>query len=248
MDMMSKDEYANHNRAHGEIDALMTGTTVSDVLTYYPIETVQMYHKGSEEHAGVYSDQEIACWNSVKNLTVDFANAKVSYDYIDFNLLSKCKVVDGKIVTDRGRTYNAIVFPVAEYTKELTEVIEKLVKDGAVVKGVKNQLFSAIDFIDLYDTEKELIANLDRTNFAVSYSEDNGRLAVLARDTDSGRAYMLVNCDKEDKEVNLTIAGIDNPKLYCPLLGKEIDAKITKEGKGVNLKFTIRDRDTIIIK
>lgn len=248
MDFMPKNEYRAYNTALGRIDKLCEGETVSDLLTYYPIETVQMHHKGAEDHAGVYSEEETECWKSVKELTIQFANNQVSYDYIDFNLLSKCKIVDGKIVTNNGRVYNGIVFPAMEYTEKLKALLEKFAKDGAKLFGVNKDLFDMPATVKDYSCEEQLVKDLDRTNFAVVDTACTGRTALLARDTASGRVYTIVNCDKEDKKLCLTITGIQNPKLYSPMLDKELPLTTIKTDKGVKVEFTILDRDTLIIK
>jgi hypothetical protein len=246
-DFMEKEEYLRHNLAHGRIDEIMSGETISDVLTYYPIETVQMYHKGGVEHAGVYGEKEQACWNSVKSLAVGLTTKQVGFEYVDYNLLSKCIVKDGKIITENGRVYNAIVFPAMEYTEELKAVIKNIVELGGVVKGVKSELFKTPKTVRTYSSEQNLVKALDRTDFTVLKTNNKNRLSVLSRDTVRGKAMLLVNCDIEPNKVKLTINGFKDPVLYSPLLDSFVSAKFSVENDTAIAEFTIDKKDALII-
>lgn len=246
-DFMEKGEYLRHNLAHGRIDEIMSGETVSDVLTYYPIETVQMYHKGGIDHAGVYGEQEQACWNSVKTLAVELTTKQVGFEYADFNLLSKCIVKDGKIITENGRVYNAITFPAMEYTDELKAVIKNIVELGGVVKGVKSKLFKTPKTVRAYSNERKLVKALDRTDFTVLKTNNKNRLSILTRDTVRGKAMLLVNCDNEPNKVKLTINGFKDPVLYSPLLDSFVSAKFSVKNDTSIAEFTIDRKDALII-
>lgn len=246
-DFMEKEEYLRHNLAHGRIDEIMAGETVSDVLTYYPIETVQMYHKGGLEHAGVYGQEEIACWQSVKALTVELTTKQVGFEYADFNLLSKCIVKDGKIITENGRVYNAIVFPKMEYTDQLKELIENFVALGAKVCGVKNKIFDTPKTVKTFSNEQKLVKGLDRTDYTVLKTANKNRLSVLTRDTINGKAMLFVNCDNEPNKVKMTIKGIKEPVLYSPLLDSFVSAKFSSKGEITVAEFEISAKDALII-
>lgn len=244
---MSKEEYYRHNLAHGRIDEIMSGETVSDVLTYYPIETVQMYHKGGIEHGGAYGQKEIACWESVKALAVELTKKQVAFEYADYNLLAKCIVKDGKIITANGRVYNEIVFPKMEYTAELKAVINNFVELGAKVRGVGSELFDTPKTVKAYADEQKLVKALDRTDFVVLKTNNKNRLSLLTRDTTKGRAMMFVNCDSELNKVKITFNGIEDPVLYSPLLDSFVSAKFSVEGKVTTAEFNIDGKDTLII-
>ncbi len=247
IDEMSQEEYARRNASHGRIDAIMSGETVSDVLTYYPIETVQAYHKGHLEHGGNYGEHELGCWNSVNGLAVALNKKQVGFDYADLGLLEKCTAKDGKIITERGRVYSAITFPAMEYSEELKKVIDYFVSAGVVVKGVKSDLFKFYKNVKGYSDEEKLVKSLDRTDFAVIKTANKNRLALLTRDTDKGRAFMFVNCEKEELEVKITLSGINDPVLYSPLENAFVSARFSNKNGITEANFKIKPKDTLII-
>ena len=228
----------------------MQGKNLSDVMLYYAIETVQMHHKGSDSYAGImdvhgeYNEQEVACLKSTAKLQKALADTQICYDFTDLEFLSKCEVTDGVLITPNNDKYMALVLPCMECLPELEAILKNFSDNGLEIKYVSNKAFDDIKHTNVYNSEEELAASFDRSNFcAADKAKNGGRLFMAARDTAHGRAYMFVNADREDKTVEISLSGIENPVLYNPLCDTYEDLKV----ENAKVQFPIESLKTVII-
>ena len=247
-------DYQKFNLAFGRLGTKTQGKNLCDVILYYAIETVQMHHKGSDTYDGImdvhgeYNAQEVACSRSTTKLQKALADAQVCYDFADLEFLSKCRIENGVLVTPNNDKYRALVLPCMECLPELEELLKTFKANGLEIKYVSNPAFEDVKHTNCYNSEEELVASFDRSRFYAPVSAKNGgRLFMAVRDTDSGKAFMFVNADREDKEIEIGISGIKAPVLYDPLNDSYVDLTVGNIDGVSKIKFNVKSLETVVV-
>ena len=70
---------------------------------------------------------------------------------------------------------------------------------------------------------------------------------MAVRDTDSGKAFMFVNADREDKEIEIGISGIKAPVLYDPLNDSYVDLTVENIDGVSKIKFNVKSLETVVV-
>ena len=70
----------------------------------------------------------------------------------------------------------------------------------------------------------------------------------LVRDTEKGRACLLVNTNEEPTAVSFTIAGMQSPVLYDPFADAEVDCTFTPDGDEFGFTVTLGALQSLIVK
>lgn len=245
---MDAGTYRKYNDAHGRIDTVMAGETVTDVLVYYPIETFQMHHLGSDAQYGSYTAEENACRASLDMLLDRLISNQIDFDFADSEFLSRCRVENGRIRTPNGHSYAALLLPAMEYTDELSALLSGWNAAGCGILSLSDKAFADAPCGQRFTNPDILLSSLDRSSFAAEKSDCGGRIAMLARDTEAGRAFLFVCADPDDGKIDIVLHGMKSPVLYSPLEDAVIPADITETPDGHRLCCSFSAYDCVIVK
>ena len=233
---MEPETYTRYNHALGRIDAIMAGRTVADALLYYPIETMQMNHRPSDAQYGSYTEAENNCKQglmAIQNLLLD---NQIDFDYADCDVLSRMTVCeDGTLLSPHGDRYAALILPPMEYTPAMANLLSDTAAWGNVIRVGEDS--TAIGDIPDRLTRRALTA--DKATHGV---------LRLVRDTEKGRACLLVNTNEEPTTVSFTIAGMTAPVLYDPFADAEVDCTFTPDGDEFSFTVTLGALKSLIVK
>ena len=94
--------------------------------------------------------------------------------------------------------------------------------------------FTSVEHLKMFDTLT--YANISDWDFK------------LIRDTDHGRACLLVNTGEEATTVTFTIAGMTAPVLYDPFADAEIPCEFTADGDEFGFTVTLGALQSLIVK
>ena len=233
---MDPETYTKYNHALGRIDAIMAGRTVADALLYYPIETMQMYHRPSDAQYGTYTEAENACKLNLMAIQNTLLDNQIDFDYADYDVLSRMTVCeDGTLLSPNGYRYASLILPPMEYTPAMANLLSDTAAWGNVIRvGEDSTPISEIP--DLL-TRRALTAE----------GATHGVLR-LVRDTENGRACLLVNTNEEATTATFTIAGMTAPVLYDPFADAEIPCEFTADGDEFGFTVTLGALQSLIVK
>ena len=236
---MDPETYTRYNHALGRIDAIMAGRTVADALLYYPIETFRMHHRPSDAQYGSYTEAENNCKKGLMAIQNTLLDNQIDFDYTDFDILSRMTVCeDGTLLSPHGDRYAALILPPMEYTTAMANLLSDTAAWGNVIQITPDtDVRAAIEEIPDRLTRRALTAE----------GATHGVLR-LVRDTEKGRACLLVNTNEEPTTVSFTIAGMQSPVLYDPFADGEVDCTFTPDGDEFGFTVTLGALQSLIVK
>ena len=223
---MDPETYTRFNHALGRIDGIMAGRTVADALLYYPIETFRMHHRPSDAQYGAYTPEENACKQNLMAIQNTLLDHQIDFDYADLDVLSRMTVEeDGTLLSPSGYRYASLILPPMEYTPAMANLLSDTAARGNVIR---------------VDGDTTAVADLpDRlTRRALTSEKPTHGILRLVRDTESGRACLLVNTNEEAVTATFTITGMTSPALYDPFTDEVIPCAFTPDGD--EFRFTVK--------
>lgn len=219
--------YTRYNHALGRIDAVMAGRTVADALLYYPIETFRMHHRPSDAWYGSYTEAEKACSENLYAIVNTLLDHQIDFDFIDGEALARMTVdaeADGSLTSTAGDRYFALILPPMDYTADMANRLSDTADIGNVIRVGEG----ATAIADLPD-------RLPRR--ALTAEGATPGVLRLVRDTENGRACMLVNTNDEAVTATFTVSGMTAPVLYDPMEDCEIPCVFAADGD--EFRFTV---------
>ena len=236
---MDPETYTKYNHALGRIDGIMAGRTVADALLYYPIETMQMNHRPSDAQYGSYTAAENACKQSLMAIQNTLLDHQIDFDYTDLEVLSRMTVCeDGTLLSPNGYRYSALILPPMEYTPAMASLLSDTAAWGNVIRVGENSA-TVSDITDIPDL---------LTRRALTAEKPTHGLLRLVRDTEGGRACLLVNTNEEATTATFTIAGMTAPTLYDPFADAEIPCTFTPDGDDFTFTVELAALQSLIVK
>ena len=233
---MEPETYTRYNHALGRIDGIMAGKTVADALLYYPIETFRMHHRPSDAQYGAYTPEENACKDSLMAIQNTLLDNQIDFDYADYDVLSRMTVCnDGTLLSPSGYRYSALILPPMEYTPAMANLLADTAARGNVIR-VDGETTAGADLPDLL-TRRALTAD----------GPTHGVLR-LVRDTENGRACLLVNTNEEAVTVTFSITGMTSPVLYDPFADEVVPCTFTPDGDEFRFTATLNPMQSLIVK
>ncbi len=233
---MDPETYTKYNHALGRIDAIMAGRTVADALLYYPIETFRMHHRPSDAQYGSYTEAENACKSNLMAIQNTLLDNQIDFDYADYDVLSRMTVeTDGTLLAPNGYRYSTLILPPMEYTPAMANLLSDTAAWGNVIRIGEDA--TAIDEIPDSLTRRALTAE----------KATHGVLR-LVRDTEKGRACLLVNTNEVAITARFAVAGMTAPVLYDPFADAEIPCAFTADGDEFGFTVELGALQSLIIK
>jgi hypothetical protein len=209
---------------------------VADALLYYPIETFRMHHRPSDAQYGSYTEAENACKKSLMDLQNLLLDHQIDFDYADLEVLSRMTVCeDGTFFSPHGDRYHALLLPPMEYTPAMTQLLSDIRQRGKVICVGE-------DGIPLADLPRHLPCR------ALTAKQPTHGVLRLIRETEHGRACLLVNTNEEPVRVTFTLAGITTPVLYDPFADVEIPCAFTVDENGATFTVSLDAMQSLIVK
>ena len=236
---MDPETYTRYNHALGRIDAVMAGRTVADALLYYPIETFRMHHRPSDAQYGTYTEAENNCKRGLMAIQNTLLDNQIDFDYADYDVLSRMTVeTDGTLLSPHGNRYAALILPPMAYTPAMANLLSDTAAWGNVIQITPDtDVRAAIEDIPDRLTRRALTAE----------TATHGVLR-LVRDTDNGRACLLVNTNEKSVTASFTISGMKAPVLYDPFADAEIPCDFTPDGDEFGFTVTLGALQSLIVK
>jgi hypothetical protein len=258
-DFMEERTYNRYNTALGRIDAVMAGQHISDVTVYYPIETFRMYHKPSDAQYGSYTPEEEACQAGVVGLMDALLDRQIDFDFADMDVLSRCRVENGCLVSPSGEISQALILPPMAYTPAMTGLLSRLRALGLPVLTVADPLFAPLPAACTYASPVALADGLDAARLAVRASvKEAGKEAAekvatpgvlaLSRDTVAGRACLLCNTNETAVTLTLTFSGFQSPVLYDPLADEAVSCAFLPVQGGYTATVSLAGCQSLIVR
>ncbi len=243
--------YRQINEALGRIDALMRGWHHADVMLYYPIETFQMHHKGSDASYGSFCAEENACASGLREAMYALLDRQIDFDFADCDLLERCSVTDGQLYTPVGKMYSSLILPPMELTPRLAAILQGFADKGLAILTWQHDLFPALPaapFVKVAPDANGVTALLDTTDSpAVAITPTHGVVckATLRR----GANYMLVNATEEEQTLCLDLhEKLSDPVTLDPLTEQLVPATLTEIGDRLyRVNLTLQPLQTVII-
>lgn len=249
-DFMEERTYDRYNTALGRIDAVMAGRHISDVTVYYPIETFRMYHKPSDAQYGSYTPEENACQAGVEGIMNALLDRQTDFDFADFEVLSRCRVEDGCLVSPSEEISQALILPPMVCTPALADLLSRLRASGLPVLTVADPLFAPIPSATTHASPAALAEGLDATRLAVRATGKAATPGVLAltRDTAAGRACLLCNTNETAVTLTLTFAGFRDPVLYDPMADEAVPCTFLPATDGHTATVSLAGCQSLIVR
>ena len=236
---MDPETYTKYNHALGRIDSIMAGRTVADTLLYYPIETMQMNHRPSDAQYGSYTDAENACKLNLMAIQNTLLDNQIDFDYTGLDVLSRMTVCeDGTLLSPNGYRYSALILPPMEYTPAMASLLSDTAAWGNVIRVGENSA-TVSDITDIPDL---------LTRRALTAEKPTHGLLRLVRDTEGGRACLLVNTNETPVTATFTIADMTAPTLYDPFADAELPCTFTPDGDEFGFTVTLGALQSLIVK
>ena len=233
---MEPETYTRYNHALGRIDSIMAGKTVADALLYYPIETFQMHHRPSDAQYGVYSEAENACKDNLMAIQNTLLDNQIDFDYADYDVLSRMTVCeDGTLLSPNGYRYASLILPPMEYTSAMANLLSDTAAWGNVIR-VDGETTKITDLPDLL------------TRRALTAEAPTHGILRLIRDTQNGRACLLVNTNDRPVTAAFSFADMTSPTLYDPFEDTVIPCTFTPDGDEHKFTVTLQPMQSLIIK
>ena len=236
---MDPETYTRYNHALGRIDAVMAGRTVADALLYYPIETFRMHHRPSDAQYGSYTEAENNCKQNLMAIQNTLLDNQIDFDYADYDVLSRMTVCeDGTLLSPNGDRYAALILPPMEYTPAMANLLSDTAAWGNVIR-VGEDSATVSDVTDIPDLLTRRALTADKATHGV---------LRLVRDTEGGRACLLVNTNEEAVTARFTVAGMTAPVLYDPFADAEVACVFTPDGDEFSFTVTLDALQSLIVK
>ncbi len=220
--------YTRYNHALGRIDAIMSSEDfhtparhVADALVYYPIETMQMHHRPSDAQYGSYTEVENRCHTSLMELIDKLLDSQIDFDLVDDDTLGHLRVEDGRLVSDAGESYAALILPEMEITPAMAQRFDRLKMQGVTILS--------------HDAP---MADVLASRPLVTHTPVPGVLR-LVRDTDHGRTCLLVNTTDAPVQITATIRGMTAPVLYDPMEDATLPCEFATAEADGGYRFTL---------
>ena len=243
--------YKQINESLGRIDALMSGWHHADVMLYYPIETFQMHHKGSDLSYGTFCAEENACAEGLRGLMYALMDRQIDFDFADCDLLERCTVEDGKLYTPVGKTYSSLVLPPMELTPRLAAILQSFADKGLAILTRPHTLFPALSAAAFVKTAPDAdgVMNLLDTANAPAVAKVPTHGVVCKATVKCGANYMLVNATEEEQVLALELhEKLTDPVAYDPLTEQVVPATFTEIGDRLyQVNVTLQPLQTLII-
>ncbi len=234
---MDAPTYTRYNHALGRIDAVMSSEDVSsparhvaDALVYYPIETMQLHHRPSDAQYGSYTEAENRCHTSLMRLIDRLLDSQIDFDFVDGGTLDRLKIEGRTLVSDSGERYAALILPEMEITPAMAQRFERLAAEGVTILTHDAPWSDAL-------ADRPLVT-----------STPTAGLVRLVRDTDHGRACLLVNATEEPLTFSATIRGIAAPVLYDPMTDATLPCEFAAADGGHAFTLTLDALQSVIIR
>ena len=233
---MDPETYTRYNHALGRIDAVMAGRTVADALLYYPIETFRMHHRPSDAQYGSYTPAENDCKRNLMAIQNTLLEHQIDFDYADLDVLSRMTVCeDGSLLSPNGDRYAALILPPMEYTPAMANLLSDTAAWGNVIRVGENSV-----------STEEIPDRLTRR--ALTAEGATPGVLRLVRETEGGRACLLVNTNEAAVTVSYTVSGMTHPVLYDPFEDAEIDCAFSPDGDEHAFTLTLGALQSLIIR
>ena len=142
---------------------------------------------------------------------------------------------DGSFLSQNGYRYSALILPPMEYTPAMANLLSDLAAVGNVIR-VGDDATAIADLPDLL------------TRRALTVKEPTHGILRLVRDTENGRACLLVNTGETESTAAYTIEGMEDPVLYDPFHDTEIPCDFVPDGDSFAFTVTLPAMRAYIIK
>ena len=247
-EFMDDPTYTAYNGALGRIDRVMAGRHVSNALLYYPIETFQLHHKPSDAQYGSYTVEENACESSLTAVMDALLDRQCDFDFVDFDVLSRCTVSGGELTTPGGETVQALILPPMSVTPQMQALFDRLMAAGVPVLTVASDVFAPAAGAAVLPDAAGLADALDASRLCVRTDAPAPGVLALTRDTFAGtRATLLCNTTECETVVTAVFAGMHAPVLYDPMTDAQIPCRFIPVPGGHRAAVTLpRDRSYIV--
>ena len=246
--------YKQINTAIGKIADTMAGKHKADALLYYPIETFMMNHRSPDDKNsyGNFTPEENACKKGLYDLMYELTDAQVDFDFIDLEALRRLEVKGGKLIGGEGEVYKYLVLPPMELTSEMYGVFSSLEKQGVKICIMRDSCFpelGAASFGAKFSTASALVTSFDRheEQFEVDLDSPHPGLICLCKDVNGANRYLFVNSTNAPIAINCALRGVENGKVYRPLDGSIMTAKLSNDKSGTRYEFTIDSYGVLIV-
>ncbi len=244
--------YKQLNEALGRADALMQGRHRADVMLYYPIETMQMHHKGSAVFYGEYCAEENACAEGLRSIFYSLLDHQILFDFTDCDYLEKCRVENGFLVTPQHQYYSALVLPPMELTERLAAILQRFADQGLTILAPQHELFpalSAAKFATLAQNAADLINLIPTDNFSCHALTPVSGVVCRFATRMGGARFLFANAEEKEQTVEVILRGaLRDPVLYSPLRDAVEPAEFERiDERTVRAKFTLAPLETVIV-
>ncbi len=239
---MDPETYTRYNHALGRIDAIMAGRTVADCLLYYPIETFRRHHKPSAAQYGTYTAAEDACEAHLSRVMFTLLDRQIDFDFIDADLLARSVVTEEGIRTPAGDVYPLVVLPPMEATA-ITDTSLSGVPEASLLRVSAVEAEGAVTLDGLAAAVEAGLAGR-----ALVAEGENPSILRLVRDTEAGRACLLVNTAEEAVTATFTVRGMVAPVLYDPMNDENRAMAFESVAGGHRFTVTLKAMESLIVR
>ncbi len=243
--------YKQINQALGRADQLMQGRHQANVMLYYPIETFQMHHKGSDISYGSYCTEENVCAEGLRSIFYGLLDRQIDFDFTDCEYLEKCQMENGALTTPQAKSYSVLILPPMELTDRLAAILQRFADQGLTILSPQNTTFPAISehkFATVTQNDAELF-NVIPTDKLPCHAIAPTPGVVCKCTLFRGPNYMLVNATEEVQTLDLALhAKLGEPVAYDPLTEQTVPATFTPLGtQDLRAEITLQPLQTLII-
>lgn len=210
------------------------GIHVSQVAMFYPFEQLQAVAVVEKEQPHPKCD---SIQGSVNRMHDALLSAQTDFDYINQEVLARCRFESGRILMPCGERPTSLIFPNVDYVPEPTaQAIRKAIAagvrvlfDGAgrTIEGLDD--LSGVEFVE----ECGLPACWD---FCV---EGEPQLVVYHRANDNQDVYLVVNTSQHNVEKQASIPGQSSSLIWIDLDNGTEENALAEEENG-RVKFMMR--------
>ena len=244
--------YRQLNEALGRADALMQGRHRANVMLYYPIETMQMHHKGSAVFYGEYCAEENACAEGLRALFYGLLDRQILFDFTDCDYLEKCRTENGFLVTPQHQYYSALVLPPMELTDHLAAILQRLAGQGLTIIAPQHELFPALSktkFATSSQNTADLINLIPTDEFSCYAPAPIAGVVCRFATRMGGARFLFANAEEKEQVCEVILRGtLREPVLYSPLRNAVEPAEFERiDERTVRAKFTLAPLETVIV-
>ena len=244
--------YRQLNEALGRADALMQGRHRANVMLYYPIETMQMHHKGSAVFYGEYCAEENACAEGLRALFYGLLDRQILFDFTDCDYLEKCRTENGFLVTPQHQYYSALVLPPMELTDRLAAILQRFADQGLTILAPQHELFPTLSktkFATSAQNTADLINLIPTDEFSCYAPAPIAGMVCRFATRMGGARFLFANAEEKEQVVEVILRGtLREPVLYSPLRNALEPAEFARiDERTVRAKFTLAPLETVIV-